>query len=551
MPPASPFEASFSVPAHRLRPVGDRGVLVELDSLEEVLALHAQLEAHPLPGQVDAVAAARTVLLTAESARAARGFAALLAALDLSVTRAVDDTLVRIDTVYDGEDLDDVAQLTGLSPEAVIAAHGDQVWTAAFGGFAPGFAYLMGENSALVVPRRSTPRPSVPAGAVALADTFSAVYPRASPGGWQLIGRTGELMWNLDRPEPALVRPGNRVRFQAVRTVSLAAGVLGQTDAAAGAASTATTEPTTGLLVRAPGPQTTVQDLGRPGSASLGVAEAGALDRGALRQSNRLVGNPAAAAALENALGGLVVAALADVVLAVAGATVTLDVTAADGRVRSVPEFAPFALLAGESLIVGAPTLGVRCYVAVRGGFDTPVHLGSRSTDTMSGIGPEPLHAGSLLPVLPAPPTSVVGAPEIGRADTASDPGAADDAVTELRFVPGPRADWFSGPTLAAFAARAWTVTPQSNRIGLRLDGAPLERSRPGELPSEGTVAGAVQVPASGLPVLFLADHPVTGGYPVLGVVLASDLDRAAQLPAGARIRFVAHPTATTVPDQN
>jgi allophanate hydrolase subunit 2 len=174
----------------------------------------------------------------------------------------------------------------------------------------------------------------------------------------------------------------------------------------------------------------------------------------------------------------------------------------------------------------------VRSYVAVRGGFDLPLVLGSRSSDSMSGIGPGPLLAGTVLRVLPAPPTSVVGA-----AEPAVDPPAA---VTVLRYIPGPRADWFSADTLADFDRTDWAVTAQSNRIGLRLDGRALERARGGELPSEGTVSGAIQLPASGLPVLFLADHPVTGGYPVLGVVLHTDLDKAAQLGTGARIRFLA-----------
>ncbi|MFD1213897.1 urea amidolyase, partial [Arthrobacter sp. GCM10027362] len=149
---------------------------------------------------------------------------------------------------------------------------------------------------------------------------------------------------------------------------------------------------------------------------------------------------------------------------------------------------------------------------------------------------------GTVLPVAAAPPGAVVGFPE---------PPAAEPAeVTELRFVPGPRAEWFTEAALAEFGRQLWTVTPQSNRIGLRLDGTPLTRARTGELNSEGTVTGAIQVPPSGLPILFLADHPVTGGYPVAGVVLSADLDKAAQLAPGAMIRFVPCPDAAPVPPQ-
>ena len=518
-----------------IRPVGDRAVLVQLGGLTDVLALAEVLRERPLPGQLDVVAAAATVLVTADTARAAGAFPALLRSLDLhsAATGAGgldSSTLVTIDVVYDGEDLDEVGELTGLGRSGVIEAHTRQVWTAAFGGFAPGFAYLAGDGS-LLVPRRSTPRPGVPAGAVALADNFSAVYPRVTPGGWQLIGRTEAALWSIDRDPPALVQPGDRVQFRAVPAFARSATVDAAGDqtkqpreVVSGADSAAD------LTVVQPGLQTTVQDLGRPGLAHLGVTGSGALDRGSLRRANRLVGNQPSAAVLENALGGLVLDAHTDQVLAVAGASVLITISRADGADRVVATDAPFAVLAGERLSLAAPRTGVRSYVAVRGGLDVPPVLGSRSTDSMSGIGPAPLVVGSALRVLPAPPTSVVGA-----AEQAPEPPAE---VSVLRYVPGPRADWFTAGSLVAFNNTRWRVTLQSNRIGLRLDGPPLVRARTGELPSEGTVAGAVQLPASGVPVLFLADHPVTGGYPVLGVVVQADLDLAAQLGAGARIRF-------------
>ena len=530
----------MSTPIRSIRPVGDRAVLVQLGSLSEVLGLYEALREHPLPGQVDLVTAAETVLVTADSAVAARGFAARLRAIDLGNAGGIGaDTLVEIDVIYDGEDLDEVGELTGLGQDGVIAAHTGQLWTAAFGGFAPGFAYLIGDDR-LRVSRRSSPRKAVLAGSVALADTYSAVYPRVTPGGWQLIGRTEAAMWSLDRDQPALVQPGNRVQFRAVREFVSAA----PTARAADADTVATADPAAAdLLVVQPGLQTTVQDLGRPGLAHLGVAGAGALDRGALRRANRLVGNPASAAVLENALGGLVLEARTEQVLAVAGASVVITISRTDAAPRGVPTDAPFALHADEQLSLDAPLWGVRSYVAVRGGFDVPLVLGSRSTDSMSGIGPAPLQAGTALRVLPAPPTNVVGTAEI--------PSAAPEDVTVLRYLPGPRADWFSADTLADFERTDWSVTAQSNRIGLRLDGPALPRSRPGELPSEGTVCGAIQLPASGVPVLLLADHPVTGGYPVLGVVLHADLDLAGQLGTGARIRFNAVPFGNALATPN
>ena len=199
----------------------------------------------------------------------------------------------------------------------------------------------------------------------------------------------------------------------------------------------------------------------------------------------------------------------------------------------------PFALLDGETLSIGAPQSGFRSYLAVRGGVDAAPVLGSRSTDTMSGIGPAPLAAGQLLAAGGEAETGVVGNPEL-------QPDYPGTGVTVLDVVPGPRADWFDQAALDSFAAQDWAVLPQSNRVGMRLDGTPLQRTRQGELPSEGTVAGALQVPPEGLPVLFLADHPITGGYPVIAVVVDSQLDLAAQVPIGGRIRFRWAESATT-----
>jgi KipI family sensor histidine kinase inhibitor len=520
-----------------IRPAGDRAILVELSCLDAVLSLQAQLMAHPQPGQTDVIAAATTVLITADSAQAIQALAAYVRTLDLDAPAEVESALVTIEVVYDGEDLDEVASLTGLGPEAVVAAHTGQLWTAAFAGFAPGFAYLTGENSSLEVPRRRSPRTAVPAGAVALGGAYSAVYPRQSPGGWQLIGRTDAVMWDLGRESPALIRPGDTVRFQAVRAQATVTEAAKATGPEAAASQTEAAEPAAGLAVRKPGLQATVQDLGRPGFASLGVSSAGAMDRGALRRANRLVGNPESAAGIEALFGGLELEALTDQVLAVTGAYVPLVIAPSAEPVQGTTAArhqecdVPFALLAGEKLTVGNPTAGLRSYVGVRGGIGGPEALGSRSTDTMSGVGPEPLQAGAVLPVQAPKPGSIVGHPEVS-------PLPDHNQATVLRVVPGPRQDWFSAETLQDFLAQEWTVTPQSNRIGLRLNGQALTRNRDGELASEGTVRGAVQVPPEGQPVLFLSDHPVTGGYPVIAVVVHADLDKAAQLPPGTTVRF-------------
>lgn len=273
------------------------------------------------------------------------------------------------------------------------------------------------------------------------------------------------------------------------------------------------------LTVVAAGPLTTVQDRGRPGLGGIGVGRSGASDRAAAALANRLVGNDAAAAGLEATLGGLVVRAEADCLVVTTGA-----------RCPGSPvHAAPGLLRAGTTLALGTPAAGLRTYLAVRGGIAVPPVLGSRSTDVLSGLGPAPLRAGDVLPVGdPAGPL-----PGVDLAPVA-DPPAGEVTV---RLLPGPRADWLTAAALDVLAG-PWTVTAESNRVGLRLAGPRLERAVHGELASEGLVRGAVQVPPSGAPVLFLADAPVTGGYPVAGYVADDDVDRCAQLRPGQALRF-------------
>ncbi|PRX92494.1 biotin-dependent carboxyltransferase family protein [Allonocardiopsis opalescens] len=279
------------------------------------------------------------------------------------------------------------------------------------------------------------------------------------------------------------------------------------------------------LEVLAPGPAATVQDLGRAGHGALGVGRSGAADLASFRLANRLVANPEGAAAIEATLGGLEVRARGDLLVAVAGAPCPVTV---DGRPE--PVAALLRLPDGARLRLGVPPAGLRSYLAVRGGVDVPPVLGSRSTDTLSGLGPPPLAAGTELPVGPPPRAH----PVVDLAPVAPPPGG----VPVLRCRPGPRDDWFAAEALSALTSAPYLVTGDSDRVGMRLDGPALPRSRTGELPSEGMVRGALQVPPSGRPTLFLADHPVTGGYPVIAVLATADVDLAAQARPGTRLRF-------------
>ncbi|WP_329276562.1 biotin-dependent carboxyltransferase family protein [Streptomyces sp. NBC_00691] len=284
------------------------------------------------------------------------------------------------------------------------------------------------------------------------------------------------------------------------------------------------------VVVRA-GALTTVQDLGRTGYAHLGVPRSGALDPAAVGLVNRLVGNAETAAVLETTVDGCALRPRRAVTVAVGGAPCPVRVDghpAAWGAAVRVP--------AGSVLEIGAATRGLRAYVAIGGGIDVEPVLGSRSTDLLSGLGPAPLAVETVLPLGPEPGGTRAGAAVRGAVDAAPWPGPPGELVLRIRL--GPREDWFTAAALRTLATRAYRVSPASNRIGLRLEGPALERARHGEPASEGMVLGAVQVPPDGRPVVFLADHPTTGGYPVVGVVREADLGAAAQAVPGTPVRF-------------
>jgi biotin-dependent carboxylase-like uncharacterized protein len=278
------------------------------------------------------------------------------------------------------------------------------------------------------------------------------------------------------------------------------------------------------IEVLAPGPLTTIQDLGRPGCAAFGVGPSGAADRGSLRLANRLVGNAEGAAGLELTLGGLRARFARAAWIAVTGAPCDLTV---GGREEAMN--GPIRIPEGGELVVARPSAGTRSYIAVRGGIDVPPVLGARATDVLSGVGPPVLARGTRLPI----GTATVGAPLV---DLAPVPPWPDPFV--LHGVSGPRHEWFTPSALTTLNRASWTVAPDSNRIALRLVGPPLRRRVEAELPSEGLVRGGIQVPPDGQPVLFLADHPLTGGYPVIAVIDEEDVDMAAQARPGQRLRL-------------
>ncbi|EAR24074.1 allophanate hydrolase subunit 2 [marine actinobacterium PHSC20C1] len=280
------------------------------------------------------------------------------------------------------------------------------------------------------------------------------------------------------------------------------------------------------LNIVQPGPLTLVQDLGRPGLAHLGVGASGAMDRAAFALANRLVGNAPDAAGLEILFGPVTIRAEASVWVAVTGAWGNVSVEG-----REVPPHTATLIGQGEPLVLGAADHGIRYYVAVRGGIDVPLVLGSRSSDLLARLGPSPLVAGEVLKV----GTAVQG--PVALVDVVPVDAPSNSPVT-LEVRPGPRRDWFTPESWRELLEREWIVSPRSDRTGIRLEGPALERSEQRELPSEGMVPGAIQVSPDGAPTILAVDHPVTGGYPVIAVITDEWLDSLAQVRPGQGIRF-------------
>lgn len=527
----------------RILTASDRALLVEAADLDEAMRLNLAWDG--MRGVVERIPGARTVLVRFDPlVVSAADLAHALASTVIDTAHLPTTGEVTVPVRYDGEDLDEAASLLGVSAAELVNRHLAADWKVAFSGFAPGFGYVVSSDPLFDVPRRSSPRTRVPAGSVALAGQFTGVYPRESPGGWQLIGRTDALMWDIDRDPPALLSPGTTVRFEQMRAQVVMsenaddrADERSVTERPAANSSAIEAANAAAIEVVRPSLQLLVQDAGRPGFAALGVSSSGAADHRALREANRAVGNATGAAVLES-VGGAVLRFHGSGVAAVSGAEGALELIDATGVARRIAHGAPFATVEGDELTLGHPTSGLRYIIAVRGGVAVDPALDSRASDTLAGLGPAPLAAGDVLGVGDSARHPV-------EPDVTPRTLPASGELVDLEITLGPRDDWFTASALATLTGQEWTVTPRSDRVGIRLEGAvPLERSVSGELPSEGAVTGAIQVPPDGQPVLFLPDHPLTGGYPIIGALTDRSLDLAGQLPPGVRVRFTVKETS-------
>ncbi len=524
-----------SIPVGEVRPLGDRAFLVGVADAPAARLLAAEITA-ALAENVDVVCGAATVMVHATDDDA--DLQPVLAAVDAvrtGLARRAPSTdpvgpgrLVTIPCRFDGPDLDEVATLAGCRPDEVPTLLTARPLTAAVIGFSPGFAYLNGLPVPLRrVPRRSRPRPAVPAGSVAIANGHAAVYPTASPGGWHLVGRTAFPLFSAALPPYAVLAPGDQVRF-----------------AVAGAGEAVEPEPVVAppwtlpagaravFDVLSPGLRAVVQDGGRRAVAAAGVPTAAPADPVSFELANRVVGNAPRAGALELSGGGMRLVCLGTCHVAAVGAAPDVRV---DGG--AVPAGQLLPLGPGQTLEVGRQHAGWRTYLAVAGGFLGPEWFGSSATDELTGLGAGPLGQGDVL-------HAGAWAPPLGDHVVGGGATDADASLTvELRVVPGPHAEQFDDTALTRMADAVFVVQPESNRVGIRLrpTGAVAlrEGSGGGALDSQGVVMGAVQVPPDGDPVVLGPDHATLGGYPVLAVVVSADHGRLGQCAPGTRVRLV------------
>lgn len=445
---------------------------------------------------------------------------------------------VELPVCYGGEhgpDLEEVARCLGMSPSELIARHAEARYRVVFFGFAPGFGYLSGLPRELRVPRLATPRPRIPAGSVAIAGGQAGVYPLAGPGGWRLLGRTALPLVRLAAEPWTRLSLGDEVRFVPVdREIDQVIDqvIVASEDPEAQPRGDAAIE------VLSPGALTTVQDLGRPGWARLGISAGGAADPVALRLGNRLVGNRDGAAALEMTLRGPELRARIATTAALVGpVTATLDG-------HPVPDGETLRIAPGQILRCGSLDGGARAYLCFRGGLFVPQVCRSAATDVrgrFGGLAGRGLKRGDVLAL----------GPDRELGPDADDPQPVCRLTAEgrellgrrrsLRAVFGAQADWFSEPVRTQLARLPLTVTAQADRTGIRLHAAePLyPRDPTRQLQTEGLSAGAVQVPPDGQPIVVGIEHQTTGGYPKLLQIVSADLPQLGRLRPGDTIELV------------
>lgn len=430
--------------------------------------------------------------------------------------------VVEVPVVYGGEhgpDLDFVAGHTGLTPQEVIVRHSAPDYLCYMVGFTPAFPFLGGMDPKLTCPRLETPRLDLPAGAVGIGGAQTGLYPLGGPGGWRIIGRTPLLVYDPRRDPPGLIKAGDQVRFLPIQAEEFPEIPSAQSQAPPDAREV--------LEVLRPGAFTTVQDGGRWGYQSQGLPISGALDQEALAAANMLLGNPPEAAALELTLIGPKLRALAPLRVALTGGDLQ---SLLDGQ--PAPLGRVIQLETGQVLDFKGPKDGARAILALEGGVESPLMMGSHSVYPLGRLGTA-LQKGERIPAGPAK-----GSPgSIKLPEGLIQPPSAE---VEIRVLTGPNLDYFSERGLQTFFSSIYELTQGSDRRGMRLAGASLELNpeMPDSIISEPNTPGVVQVPSGGQPIVQLREQTM-GGYAKIAAVISADLDLLARLLPGSRIRFV------------
>lgn len=546
--------AGHSPPALRIREAGDSAVVMDLGSdggqgaggdpaprlNARAIAIADAIRDRRFRGIRDVVPAFHSVgvFFNPLAADVDAIIAAAEATLGLAPAEST-GALVDVPVVYGGDsgpDLDVVAAFAGCAPEDVIARHSSSAYRVFMLGFLPGFPYMAPVDATIAAPRRPMPRLRVPAGSVGIAGRQTGIYPCDSPGGWQIVGRTTVKLFDPSRASPALLSPGDRVRFVPMPDAASARASAGPSESLS-TETEAVSIPARQVTVLRPGLLTTVQDGGRWGHQHLGVSVSGAMDVVAHGLANALVGNDRSAATLEVTMLGPELRFEQRTLIAVTGADLSATLEGAAVTLNSAVDCP-----SGSVLRFGARRTGARAYVAIDGGIAVPQVLGSRATHLTSRLGGfqgRALRAGDQLPCgrrQPDGEESRVGSPS--RSHDVKD--VRRGGAVRLRVLPGPHVHLFEETALERLQSASLTVSTHSDRMGYRLATIARLGTREdvGEMLSEATVMGAVQIPPSGQPILLMADRQTTGGYAQIAIVITADLPAAAQLAPGDHVMF-------------
>lgn len=449
---------------------------------------------------------------------------------------------VKIPVCYEDQefapDLADVAENANLTQDEVIKIHREKEYLIYMLGFLPGFAYLGGLDKRLETPRLTTPRTKINAGSVAIGGSQTGLYPVDSPGGWRIIGRTPLRVFDPEREPAFLYSAGDRIKFEPIKREEFESFNEDEWLVKSGFKSEVADRNTKklprfvctgGIKILDGGMQTTVQDLGRKGFEKYGIGESGAMDKKSFVLANSLVGNTKSAACLETTLKGPELSFSTDCVFAITGATFNVEL---DGT--GVPMNCAVKAMAGSVLKCGFAGGGLRSYIAFRGGVVVPLVFNSSSTNVKSKMGGylgRKLNSGD----------------EIALGDNFSDSNFVKEnsikeeqpqELLEINVVKGAQFDFFSEESVTNFIQNIYTVSPESDRMGIRFIGQSLNCGKT-DIISDAIPFGAVQITSAGLPVVMAADRQTTGGYAKIAAVTKESMNKLAQAVPGTKVKFI------------